>query len=387
MRADVRAAGIGVESGCRGIALLRQPLDARRRRRRVRPAAPSRSRAGRSRRRASRACGSDRRAPRGGLRPRRARAGPVSSRSARYAASDCGEIGDAVAEVGGLRGELVERGVVPALEGPAALGEQDADVGHVAVAREDLVGGARPPARSSSAFASRSARTASSASSPGCGAACSISASRDPQFVGLAGAHVAIVGEGGQLARQLAGPFEGRAVAPRGRSRRPGRRSGRARRAARRRCAGAAGRTGRAPRRVRRRDRRALRRARRRPPTLARLRPSLESERPTSSSARPRRSPRGHRRPRARGRRPRRLRARSTRRRPRPAPRRRGRRPESARWPSSSPRPVTTMVLPAPVSPVIAVKPGPIGSVASAMTPRSRRRISSITEPGRSHPS
>ena len=33
--------------------------------------------------------------------------------------------------------------------------------------------------------------------------------------------------------------------------------------------------------------------------------------------------------------------------------------PESARWPSSSPRPVTTMVLPAPVSPVIAVKPGP----------------------------
>ena len=40
---------------------------------------------------------------------------------------------------------------------------------------------------------------------------------------------------------------------------------------------------------------------------------------------------------------------------------------------------MTTMVLPAPVSPVTAVNPGPSGRVASAITPRLRIEISSIT--------
>ena len=55
--------------------------------------------------------------------------------------------------------------------------------------------------------------------------------------------------------------------------------------------------------------------------------------------------------------------------------------PGSAREPSSSPSAVTTMVLPAPVSPVRTLRPGCSGSVASAMTPRSRIRSSSITRP------
>ena len=38
-----------------------------------------------------------------------------------------------------------------------------------------------------------------------------------------------------------------------------------------------------------------------------------------------------------------------------------------------------TMVFPAPVSPVIAVRPGPSGSRAAAMTPRFSMRISSNT--------
>ena len=46
--------------------------------------------------------------------------------------------------------------------------------------------------------------------------------------------------------------------------------------------------------------------------------------------------------------------------------------PASDRAPSSSPTAVTTMVLPAPVSPVTTLSPGPSGSVASVMTPRSR---------------
>ena len=60
--------------------------------------------------------------------------------------------------------------------------------------------------------------------------------------------------------------------------------------------------------------------------------------------------------------------------RPTPAPRRSARRRSRRAAPSSSPSAVTTIVLPAPVSPVIAVKPGPSGSVASAITPRSRMR-------------
>src|SRR5262249_51805342 len=43
---------------------------------------------------------------------------------------------------------------------------------------------------------------------------------------------------------------------------------------------------------------------------------------------------------------------------------------ESARPPKSSNSPVTTMVLPAPVSPVTTVSPAPSGNVASRMTPR-----------------
>lgn len=52
----------------------------------------------------------------------------------------------------------------------------------------------------------------------------------------------------------------------------------------------------------------------------------------------------------------------------------------SARPPSSSPRLVTTMVLPAPVSPVTAVKPGDSSTTASSMTPSDRIRISSNTD-------
>ena len=45
-------------------------------------------------------------------------------------------------------------------------------------------------------------------------------------------------------------------------------------------------------------------------------------------------------------------------------------RPASARPPNSSPSPVTTIVLPAPVSPVITLRPGP--SRSSALSIRSR---------------
>ena len=51
----------------------------------------------------------------------------------------------------------------------------------------------------------------------------------------------------------------------------------------------------------------------------------------------------------------------------------------SPRPPNSNCRPVTTMVLPAPVSPVTTVSPGPSGSTASSMTPRPRMRSSSST--------
>ena len=53
--------------------------------------------------------------------------------------------------------------------------------------------------------------------------------------------------------------------------------------------------------------------------------------------------------------------------------------PTSDRPPRSSPSPVTTMVLPAPVSPVTTVRPGPSSRTASAITPRPRRRISRST--------
>ena len=51
----------------------------------------------------------------------------------------------------------------------------------------------------------------------------------------------------------------------------------------------------------------------------------------------------------------------------------------SDRAPRSMPRAVTTIVLPAPVSPVSTENPGSRGSLASVMMPRSRIWISSIT--------
>ena len=88
-----------------------------------------------------RACGPGRRAPRGAPRPPRARgAGLVEV--GEVAGEGLREIRGAVAEVGGLRGELVERRVVRRARARDALSaSSDADVGRVAVAREDLVGG------------------------------------------------------------------------------------------------------------------------------------------------------------------------------------------------------------------------------------------------------
>ena len=155
---------------------------------------------------------------------------------------------------------------------------------------------------------------------------------------------------------------------------RRGRRTRRAPRGAGRRGAAATGRPGRARRRGARRARRARPTGAARPPTWARERPSAETERtstrPSATSA------------------------------PASAAR------TSAGWPgrqvddaldddavgagphearsrrdrrAAGPSPVTTMVLPAPVSPVSTVSPGWSGSTASSMTPRSRMRISSIT--------
>ena len=61
-------------------------------------------------------------------------------------------------------------------------------------------------------------------------------------------------------------------------------------------------------------------------------------------------------------------------RRPRPGPPRLPERtaPLSARPPSSRPRAVTTIVLPAPVSPVITVSPGPSSSVGRLDHPERR---------------
>src|SRR6185436_7931401 len=53
--------------------------------------------------------------------------------------------------------------------------------------------------------------------------------------------------------------------------------------------------------------------------------------------------------------------------------------PESARCPRSRPRAVTTIVFPAPVSPVIAVKPGPSSRTDSSITPSELIRSSSST--------
>src|SRR4051794_33667278 len=55
--------------------------------------------------------------------------------------------------------------------------------------------------------------------------------------------------------------------------------------------------------------------------------------------------------------------------------------PGSARPPNSSVRPVTTMVFPAPVSPVTTVSPRPSSSVTSSIEPRPRMR-SSVSRPG-----
>ena len=57
----------------------------------------------------------------------------------------------------------------------------------------------------------------------------------------------------------------------------------------------------------------------------------------------------------------------------------RARAPRRPEPPDSRPSPVTTIVLPAPVSPVTAVNPGANAQVASAMTPRPRMRSSWIT--------
>ena len=62
--------------------------------------------------------------------------------------------------------------------------------------------------------------------------------------------------------------------------------------------------------------------------------------------------------------------------------------PLSARPPSSRPSAVTTMVLPAPVSPVMTVSPGPSSSVEDSMTPSEPIRISSsIALPSSAAPS
>ena len=108
-----------------------------------------------------------------------------------------------------------------------------------------------------------------------------------------------------------------------------------------------------------------------RPPTWARDRPSAPTTR-LSSNVPSSRSPPSHRagrdRPPARG----------------PDRRRSAREPErtraaSQRPPKSKPSPVTTIVFPAPVSPVTTVKPGDRSSTASSMTPRPLMRSSSST--------
>ena len=57
--------------------------------------------------------------------------------------------------------------------------------------------------------------------------------------------------------------------------------------------------------------------------------------------------------------------------------------PVSARPPRSSPSPVTTIVLPAPVSPVSTLRPGPSSTTAWLITPRSVILISSSTASSR----
>ena len=83
-------------------------------------------------------------------------------------------------------------------------------------------------------------------------------------------------------------------------------------------------------------------------------------------------------------RRPEARRGRSRRPRPRPArcPRRCGPCRCRPRPPSSSPSAVTTIVLPAPVSPVMTVSPGPSSSREDSMTPSWPIRISSSISPG-----
>ncbi len=106
-----------------------------------------------------------------------------------------------------------------------------------------------------------------------------------------------------------------------------------------------------------------------------------ERARPTLGGQPGGRAPACRPRPRPRTRRP----GRRPRRRPRRCPRR-GRpfaplrtAPASARAPSRRPSAVTSIVLPAPVSPVTTFSPGPSSSTDSSITPRELIRISSIT--------
>ena len=110
-----------------------------------------------------------------------------------------------------------------------------------------------------------------------------------------------------------------------------------------------------------------------------RPRPALGGDRAGQQRGCRRRRARRRRRPPAR--RPPRRCARSAAAGPRPPPGRDRRAPvpASARPPNSSPRPVTTMVLPAPVSPVMTFMPRVSGSVVSSMTPSPVMRSSSST--------
>ena len=152
------------------------------------------------------------------------------------------------------------------------------------------------------------------------------------------------------------------------------RRSGRAPPAGGPAAAAAAGRSARARRPAARTARRARPTGTPRPPRCARERPSADTVRDTSSTsssssppASSARSPPGGRPAAPAAPRPRRA----------AAPGRT--RPASARPPNSRLSPCTTIVLPAPVSPVTTVSPGASSSTASSMTPRPRMRISSST--------
>ncbi len=248
---------------------------------------------------------------------------------------------------------------------PARRGCPRRSTGPRGPARRRRAGCRRSPSRVSSA--------ASWSSSPGSGATASTSSSPKREQVGLAGPLAGVRHDVVELGLDLAQAVEQGGPARQQLGERPGHRSCRARPAGPRPAAAGAGRTGRA-------------------------------QRPAARPPRPGRRPAPSRRPRRRGSAPRRRRC-APARRGRPRPRRRPPRPRpgaragrgpaprprpararaptrtaplSLRPPSSRPRAVTIMVLPAPVSPVITVRPGPSSSVEASMTPSELIRISSI---------